>query len=52
MTRWTGNIQDSSSQVVLRHGPRAQFLRDEGERWREREIEGSYLIYTGPDKTG
>jgi hypothetical protein len=43
MTRWTGDSQESSGQVVLRHGPRAQVLREGKERGRERELEGAYL---------
>jgi hypothetical protein len=39
MTKWTGDSQKSSGQVVLRHDPRAQVLRDEREsrknNWRE-----------------
>ena len=34
--RWTGDSKESSCQVVLRHGPRAQVLRAR-ERKRERE---------------
>ena len=40
MTRWTGDSQESSGQVVLRHGLRAQVVREkERERARERERE-------------
>ena len=39
MTRWTGDSKESSGQVVLRHGPRAQVLREKRERKRERERE-------------
>ena len=38
MTRWTGDSKESSGQVVLRHGPRAQVLR-ERERKKERKKE-------------
>ena len=49
MTRWTGDSKESSGQVVLRRGPRAQVLRKE----RERELEGAYLnSHRTPDKTG
>ena len=34
--RWTGDSKESSCQVVLRHGPKAQVLR-EREKKRERE---------------
>ena len=46
MTMWTGDSKESSGQVVLRHGPRAQVLREKRERKREkrdRELEGAYL---------
>jgi hypothetical protein len=33
MARWTGDSKESSGQVVFRHVPRAQVLRE-----REREI--------------
>ena len=50
MTRWTVNSKESSGQVVLRHGPRAQVLR---ERDRKRELERAYLnSHRTPDKTG
>ena len=42
MTKWTGDSKESSGQVVLRHGPRAQVLRErerEKERKKEREKE-------------
>jgi hypothetical protein len=49
MTRWTGDSQESSSQVVLGHGPRAQVLWE----GRERVLEGAYLNpHRTPDKTG
>ena len=35
MARWTGDSKESSCQVVLGHGPRAQVLR-ERERKKER----------------
>ena len=38
MARWTGDSKESSCQVVLRHGPRAQVLRDR-ERKKERKKE-------------
>ena len=42
MTRWTGDSKESSGQVVLRHGPRAQ-VREK----RKREgIRGSILKFT------
>ena len=44
MTRWTGDSQESSGQVVLRYDPRAQVLR-EGEKERER-IRASILKFT------
>ena len=48
-TRWTGDSKESSGQVVLRHGPRAQVLREK----RKRELEGTYLnSHSTPDKTG
>jgi hypothetical protein len=34
-TRWTGDSQESTGQVVLRHGPRAQVEREK-ERKREK----------------
>ena len=38
MARWTGDSKESSCQVVLRHGPRAQILRErERERMKERK---------------
>jgi hypothetical protein len=40
MTRWIRDSKESSGQVVLRHGPRAQVLRE-----RER-IRGSILKFT------
>ena len=50
MTRLTGDSKESSGQVVLRHGPRAQVLR---EREKKRELEGAYLnSHRTPDKTG
>jgi hypothetical protein len=40
MTRWTGDSKESSGQVVLRHGPRAEvLLLRERERERERKKE-------------
>ena len=36
MARWTGDSKESSCQVVLGHGPRAQVLRDKKEREKER----------------
>ena len=48
MARWTGDSKESC-QVVLRHGPRAQVLR---ERERKRELERAYLnSHRTPDKT-
>ena len=48
--RWTGDSKESSCQVVLGHGPRAQVLR---ERERKRELERAYLnLHRTPDKTG
>ena len=51
MTRWTGNgvSQESSGQVVLRHGPMAQVLWERRERKRDRDgrIRGSILVHTG-----
>ena len=44
MTRWTGDSKESSGQVVLRHGPRAQVLR-ERKKERGRELE-SILKFT------
>ena len=38
MARWTGDSKESSCQVVLGHGPRAQVLRKK-DRKREREKE-------------
>ena len=55
MTRWTGDSKESSGKVILRHGPRAQVLREkrESERDRERELEGAYLnSHSTLDKTG
>ena len=50
MTRWTGDSKESSNQVVLRHGPRAQVLR---ERERKKELERAYFnSHRTPDKTG
>ena len=37
MTKWTGDNKESSGQVVLRHGPRAQVLRE------KRELERAYV---------
>ena len=46
MARWIGDSKESSCQVVLRHGPRAQVLRErEKERGKER-IRGSILKFT------
>ena len=48
--RWTGDSKESSCQVVLRHGPRAQVLR---ERERKRELERAHLNSHGtPNRTG
>ena len=48
MTRWTGDSKESSGQVFLRHGPRAQVVREVSER----ELEGAYLnSHRTPDKT-
>ena len=42
--------KESSCQVALRHGPRAQVLR---EKERKRELERAYLnSHRTPDKTG
>ena len=50
MARWTGESKESSCQVVLGHGPRAQILR---EKERKRELERAYLnSHRTPDKTG
>ena len=50
MARWTGDSKESSCQVVLRHGPRAQVLR---EKERKRELERAYLnSHRTLDKTG
>ena len=50
MARWTGDSKESSCQVVLRHGPRAQVLQ---ERVRKRELERAYLnSHRTPDRTG
>ena len=47
--RWTGDSKESSCQVALRHGPRAQVLR---EKERKRELERAYLnSHRTPDKT-
>ena len=44
-----GDSKESSCQVVLRHGPRAQVLR---ERERKRDLERAYLnSHRTPDKT-
>ena len=64
-TRWTDDSLESSDQVVLRHGPRAQVLWEERERRRESggdgRISGSMLKFTQdtrydwritPDRTG
>ena len=49
-TRWTGDSQEFSGQVVLRHDPQAQVLR---ESERDGELEGAYLnSHRTPDKTG
>ena len=49
-SRWTGESKASSCQVALRHGPRAQVLR---ERERKRELERAYLkSHRTLDKTG
>ena len=45
MTRWTGDSKESSAQVVLRHGPRAQVFWEGSESGRER-IRGSILKFT------
>ena len=42
MSRWTGDSKESSCQVVLGHGPRAQVLR-EREKERKRELERAYV---------
>ena len=54
MARWTGDSKESSCQVVLRHGPRAQVLRErERKKERKRELERAYLnSHRTPDKTG
>jgi hypothetical protein len=54
MTRWTGDSQESSGQVFLRHDPRPQVLREGREKGKERKLEGAYLInsHRTPDKTG
>ena len=44
MARWTGDSKESSCQVVLRHGRRAQVLR-ERDRKKER-IRESILKFT------
>jgi hypothetical protein len=50
MTKWTGDSKESSGQVVLRHGPRAQVLREKREK--ERELEGAHLnSHRTKDKT-
>jgi hypothetical protein len=50
MARWTGDSKESSCLVVLRHGPRAQVLRERDrkkEREKERErIRESILKFT------
>ena len=52
MARWTGDSKESSSQVVLRHGPWAQVLR-EREKEREKERKTKYLnSQRTTDKTG
>ena len=43
MTKWTGDSKESSGQLVLRHGPRAQVLREGRERER---IRGNILKFT------
>jgi hypothetical protein len=49
MARWTGDSKESSCQIVLRHGPRAQFLQL---REIKRELERAYLnSHRTPDKT-
>ena len=45
MTRWTGDSKESSGQVVLVHGARAQVLQEKRARKRER-IRGSILKFT------
>jgi hypothetical protein len=62
MTSWTGDSKESSGQVVPRHGPRAQVLREKrerkkerekGETKRERELVGAYFnSYSISDETG
>ena len=48
--RWTGDSKESSCQVVLRHGARAQVLR---ERERKRELERAHLnSHRTPNRTG
>ena len=45
MTKWTGDSQESSGEVVLRYEPRAQILREGREIKRESELgerEGAY----------
>ena len=53
MDRWTGDSKESSCQVVLRHGARAQVLRErERKKERKRELERAYLnSHRTPDKT-
>ena len=54
MARWTWDSKESSCQVVLRHGPRAQVLQErERKNERKRELERAYLnSHRTPDKTG
>jgi hypothetical protein len=44
-SRWIGELVE----VVLRHGPRAQVLQEGRVKGR---LEGAYLTYRTPDKTG
>jgi hypothetical protein len=53
MARWTGDSKESSCQVVLRHGPRAQVLRErKGKKEKERIRESIFKFTqdTGKDK--
>jgi hypothetical protein len=48
MARWTGDSKESSCQVVLGHGPRAQVLREK-ERKKERIRERTLRFTQDPE---